>query len=306
MTVSENFLTFDVEDWHQSTLDPDLPITRRVCENTRRILDILNRAGVQGTFFVLGLVAERFPEIVREIINGGHEVASHGQSHRPVHAMTPEQFRADLRLSLRSIEDAAGERVLGYRAPDFSIPAGALWAMQILAEEGLQYDSSIFPIAGPRYGIRAAFTAPFLVRCSRNLELLEFPLLTTDLLGFRLPAAGGGYFRLLPYAHTRRAIVRMNRNGHPATTYFHPYEIDTQEIPGSEHAIPMVLRLSQGLGRRRTRVRLMRLLGQFRWGAIRNWLGKRQEICSNRVLDLTTPHGSTPRWSSSGMAGAGG
>jgi len=294
-----NILTFDVEDWPQSTFNHDLPITARVRDNTLRILDLLDPGRARGTFFVLGLVAEKFPDLVREIRRRGHEVASHGFSHRPVYEMTPDRFRADLRASIAAIEDAAGSRVLGYRAPDFSIPSSSLWALEVLAAEGLSYDSSIFPIAGPRYGIREGFTAPGLVRCREERTLIEFPMATTQYLGFRLPAAGGGYFRLWPYAHTRLAISRLNRAGHPATSYFHPYETDPGEFKESPHRIPLLLRLSQGLGRAGMPGRLRRLLSDFAWGPARDHLGAGEALTGHRILDLTQLPEGEPRWLSS-------
>lgn len=296
MIATRNILSFDVEDWPQSTLDHGLPITPRVRDNTLRILDLLEPGAVKGTFFVLGLVAERFPDLIRDIDRRGHEVASHGFSHRPVYEMTAERFRADLRASIAAIEGAAGVRILGYRAPDFSIPSPALWALGILAEEGLRYDSSIFPIAGPRYGIREGFTAPCLVRCRAGASLIEFPLTTTEYLGFRLPAAGGGYFRVWPYAHSRLAIARLNRGGHPATSYFHPYETDPDEFRESAHSIPLSLRLSQGLGRAGMPRRLRRLLSDFTWGPARDRLADGASLTGDRVLDLTPLPDGEPHW----------
>jgi polysaccharide deacetylase family protein (PEP-CTERM system associated) len=210
--------------------------------------------------------------------------------------MTPDRFRDDLRTSIAAIAGAAGDRVLGYRAPDFSIPSSALWALRIVAEEGLRYDSSIFPIAGPRYGIREGFTAPCLVRCGENTSLIEFPMTTTKYLGCRLPAAGGGYFRLWPYAHTRLAIARLNRGGHPATSYFHPYETDPDEFRESPHSIPLLLRLSQGLGRAGMPRRLQRLLSDFTWGPARDRLADGASLTADRVLDLTPLPDGEPRW----------
>jgi polysaccharide deacetylase family protein (PEP-CTERM system associated) len=240
-----NILSFDVEDWHQSTFDARLPITARVPGATSRILDLCAAAGARGTFFVLGLVARAYPDLVRRIRDAGHEVALHGLAHAPVHAMTPDAFRADVRESRDLVEQAAGVSVAGYRAPDFSITRPSLWALQVLAEEGFLYDSSVFPFDGPRYGIAESFPLPYRVLCP-GAELVEFPLATTRLLGRPLPAAGGGYFRLFPYAWHRRAVRRINGLGSPAMTYFHPYEIDAEEIPRSPHRIPLSLRLSQG------------------------------------------------------------
>ena len=291
-----NILSFDVEDWPQSTLDLSLPVSRRVCDNTYRLLDLLGEAGARGTFFVLGLVVEAFPDLVRRIRDAGHELASHGYSHRRVDRMQPEEFRADLRRSLSLIEDAAGERVLGYRAPDFSIGGRSFWALEILAEEGILYDSSIFPISGPRYGVRAAFTVPFRVRSAFSMEFVEFPLTTISCLRNRLPAAGGGYFRLLPYRVSRAAIARINRQGVPATTYFHPYELDPTEFEDSPHRIPFFLRLSQGLMRTRVEGRLRRILRDFSWCPARDWIGVGATLTGSRVLDLTPLPVGEARW----------
>jgi polysaccharide deacetylase family protein (PEP-CTERM system associated) len=293
---TKNILTFDVEDWPQSTLDFSLPITHRVRDNTLRLLDLLAASGVRATFFVLGLVAETFPDLVRRIRTDGHEVASHGYSHRPVFAMRPEVFREDLRRSRALIEDAAGVGVLGYRAPDFSIRGTDLWAFEILGEEGLRYDSSLFPIRGPRYGVRAAFTLPFLVLPAGGSDLIEFPLATLEWMGMRVPAAGGGYFRLFPYRISRAAINGLNRRGGPTTVYLHPYEIDGEEMARSPFRIPWTLRLSQGLMRKTVENKLKRLLREFAWGPAREWLAERDSLTGGRVLDLTALPDRSPRW----------
>jgi polysaccharide deacetylase family protein (PEP-CTERM system associated) len=194
------------------------------------------------------------------------------------------------------VQDAAGTAVLGYRAPDFSIFDSDLWALEILAEEGLRYDSSIFPFAGPRYGIPAAFRQPHRVVCVSNPDFLEFPLATLKIGRVRLPAAGGGYFRLLPYRFLKAAVRRINAGGSPATTYFHPYEIDTEEIPGSSHRIPWHVRLSQGLGRRWVERRLRRLLADFAWGPVRDWLADAARVADGRTLDLTRRAHDGSRW----------
>jgi polysaccharide deacetylase family protein (PEP-CTERM system associated) len=267
-----------------------------VPEATSRVLDLCAAAGARGTFFVLGLVARAYPDLVRRIAEAGHEVALHGMAHAPVHAMTPDVFRADLRLSRDLVEQAAGVGVAGYRAPDFSIARESLWALQVLAEEHFLYDSSLFPFAGPRYGIPESFDRPYRVLC-RGAELVEFPLATTRLLGRRLPAAGGGYFRVFPYAYHRLAMRRLNRLGAPAMTYFHPYEIDPEEIPRSPHRIPVRLRLSQGIGRRGVARRLGRLLGDFTWTPAREWLDAGAgALVAQRRLDLRAWPRIPARW----------
>lgn len=291
-----NVLTVDVEDWHQSTLDFDLPVSSRVCDNTYRLLDLMAGGGVHATFFVLGVVVERFPEIARRIVEGGHEVASHGWSHRPVYALGVEAFRREVRDSVAALQAATGTKVLGFRAPDFSIREDSFWAFPILAEEGIVYDSSIYPIAGPRYGVRSAFRGPWRIRCPAGGELIELPLTTVEWRGRRAPVAGGGYFRLLPYVLTRAAIRHVNRAGLPANAYFHPYELDTEEIPTSKHRIPLKLRLSQHLFRGRVESRLRRLLRDFRWVPARELLASAGTLTRGRVLELASPVTRAPRW----------
>jgi polysaccharide deacetylase family protein (PEP-CTERM system associated) len=294
---TRNVLTIDVEDWPQSTLDASLQITPRARDNTFRLLDLLATTGVKATFFVLGLVAARFPDVVRRITADGHEVGSHGHAHRPVDRMTPEEFRADLRRSIAAIEDAGAGKVLGYRAPDFSISERSLWALTILAEEGLAYDSSLFPISGPRYGVRASFREPCRILCPAVSDFVEFPLPTIEWKGFRFPAAGGGYFRLFPYWVTRSAISRMNQAGTPATVYLHPYELDAQEFRSTSVPIPWRLRLTQGLMRSRVAPRLRRLLRDFSWGPAAAWLEDTNALVGERCLDLTLlPAGGNAVW----------
>lgn len=295
-----NILTFDVEDWPQSTVDHTLPVTERARDNTLRVLELLAATETKATFFVLGLVAVKFPDLVKSIRAAGHEIALHGYDHRPVHAMTREEFRRDIRRSRSTIEDVTGERIIGYRAPDFSISVKALWALTVLAEEQFAYDSSIFPFAGPRYGVPHGFRAPYRVRCADNPNFIEFPLATLQLFGLRFPAAGGGYFRLFPYALSRAAIQRLNQAGVPATTYFHPYEMDTREIADCRHAIPLMLRLSQGIGRVRVEPNLRRLISEFRWGSISQHLPSGNVLTGDRLLEFSDPSFAEPRWLEAG------
>jgi len=257
-------LTVDVEDWPQSTLDFALPITERAARNTRRLLAILRPHRVRATFFVLGLLAEKFPEVVAEIAADGHEVGSHGYSHKPVFGIGPAAFADELSRSVKLLESITGQRVLGYRAPDFSITQASLWALDIIAEQGLRYDSSIFPVRTSRYGIgdvpRRAYPLPN--------GLIELPMSTIEWLGRRWPVAGGGYFRLYPYALTRWAIERIQREGAPAVVYFHPYEIDPTELDEIEQSVPLKLRLTQGLNRGYVAGRLERLLRDFQFAPV--------------------------------------
>jgi polysaccharide deacetylase family protein (PEP-CTERM system associated) len=269
-------LTIDVEDWPQSTLDFSLPITERAVHNTRLLLDILRQHRVRATSFVLGLLAERFPEVVAAIAADGHEIGTHGYSHKPVFGIGPAAFADELTRSVSLLEEISGQRVVGYRAPDFSITTDSLWALDIIADQGLRYDSSIFPVRTARYGISGA--PRFAYRLANGL--IELPLSTVRWGGRTWPAAGGGYLRLYPYFVTRWAIRRIHVEGAPAVVYLHPYELDPTELDEIEWPVPARLRLTQGLNRRHTRAKLERLLQDFRFGPVTEVLGLAQPVAT--------------------------
>jgi polysaccharide deacetylase family protein (PEP-CTERM system associated) len=231
-----NAMTVDVEDYfHVSVFDGILPRSRwhemesRVSHNTERLLQVFDAAGVKATFFVLGWVAERFPELVARIAAEGHEVASHGTSHRLVYDMTPAAFRDDVRRSKAVLEEAGGQAVLGYRAPSYSITPRSLWAIDVLIEEGYAYDASIFPIHHDRYGIPVSPRHPFRLDRAKG-AIVEAPASTVRWGPFNFPVAGGGYFRILPYWWTSGGIARLNRlERRPAIFYLHPWEIDPDQ-----------------------------------------------------------------------------
>jgi polysaccharide deacetylase family protein (PEP-CTERM system associated) len=227
-----NAMTIDVEDYFQVSAFAD-HIARdswpsrecRVEANIERILAILAEGGAHGTFFTLGWIAERYPAMVRRIVDGGHELASHGYGHLRASDQTPQQFRDDVARSKAILEDIGGRPVLGYRAPSFSIGPGNLWALDVLRDAGYRYSSSIYPIAHDHYGMPDAPRFPFYPNGTDGL--LEVPITTVRLMDRNLPAGGGGYFRLLPYALSRRMMRRVNEaDGRPAIFYFHPWEID--------------------------------------------------------------------------------
>jgi polysaccharide deacetylase family protein (PEP-CTERM system associated) len=257
-------LTIDVEDWPQSTLDFSLPITERAVHNTRSLLSILRRYEVRATFFVLGLLAERFPQLVAEIAADGHEIGSHGFSHKPVFAIGPVAFADELARSVGLLEEICGQRVMGYRAPDFSITQESLWALDIIADQGLRYDSSIFPVRTSRYGI------PGMTRHAHRLPngLIELPLSTVRWGRRNWPVAGGGYMRLCPYWLTCWAVKRIQGEGTPAVVYVHPYELDPTELDEIEWPVPTRMRLTQSLNRRFMQARLERLLNDFEFGPV--------------------------------------
>jgi polysaccharide deacetylase family protein (PEP-CTERM system associated) len=277
-----NVMTVDVEEYfHVSVFDGVVPRARwetletTVCRNTERLLEIFADREVIATFFVLGWVADRFPELVRRIAQAGHEIASHGYGHRLVYDQTPHAFRDDVRRAKAVLESAGGRPVLGYRAPSYSVTPRSLWAIDILIEEGYAYDSSIFPIRHDRYGIPLSPRHAYVLE-RRDGTLVEVPGSTTKIGAFNLPIAGGGYFRILPYQWARWGIARVNRvERRPVVFYLHPWEID-----------PNQPRLPAGLlGRFRhyrnldkTEARLGRLLREFRFGPmagilhLRSWL----------------------------------
>lgn len=267
-----NAMSIDVEDYfHVSVFDGVLPRQRwaslesRVVRNTHRLLDLFEQAGVRATFFVLGWVAERNPHLVAAIARGGHEVASHGYGHRLVYDLTPAAFRDDVRRAKDLLESAAGVRVRGYRAPSYSITPRSLWALDVLIEEGHEYDASIFPIHHDRYGIPVSARHQYIIE-RRGGAIVEVPGSTVRLGPLNLPIGGGGYFRLLPYAWTAWGIARLNATeGVPAIFYLHPWEIDPDQprLPTS------------ALGRFRhyrnlhdTERRLRRLLDTFRFSTV--------------------------------------
>jgi len=238
-----NAMTVDVEDYfHASAFDRIVSRESwagresRVMRNTEVLLECFERAGVHATFFVLGWVAERFPDLVRDIASCGHEVASHGFHHQLIYTLTVDQFREDVRRAKGTIEDAAGRRVSGYRAPSFSIVEPSLWALDVLIEEGYRYDASIFPIRHDRYGIPDAPRTMHVIDRDRRKHarsgpagtrsIIEVPAATVRLGDRNLPIAGGGYFRLLPYAWTHWGMTRANRAGEPVVFYLHPWEVD--------------------------------------------------------------------------------
>jgi polysaccharide deacetylase family protein (PEP-CTERM system associated) len=231
-----NALTVDVEDYfHASAFDRVVPRASwsgresRVVANTHRLLELFNVQNVRATFFVLGWVADRYPALVRDIAGYGHELASHGYHHQLVYTLTAEQFREDVRRAKATIEQAAGTSVRGYRAPSFSITQQSLWALDILIDEGHAYDASIFPIRHDRYGIPDAPRTAHIIQRSAG-SIVEFPSSTVRLGGANYPIAGGGYFRLFPYAATKWGISRVNsREGEPVVLYIHPWEVDPDQ-----------------------------------------------------------------------------
>jgi len=267
-----NALTIDFEDWYQGI---EIPYTdwegyeERMELSGRRILEVFADAGVRATFFVLGWVAERYPHLVREIAAAGHEIGTHGWSHEFVYKLTPERFREELMRSVKLLEDLGQKSVVGHRAPFFSITNDSLWALDIMRECGLRYDSSIFPVANYRYGIENAERWPHEV-AEDTPGFKEFPITTWKVLGRNVPVAGGAYFRIFPYQVTRTAFRSINRAGHPVVFYLHPWELDWEHprIP-----VPRRIAVTHYHNLKATEGRLRKLLRDFRFGPMQEVLG---------------------------------
>jgi polysaccharide deacetylase family protein (PEP-CTERM system associated) len=267
-----NALTIDLEDWAQAVLDPALPVTSRVVGNVERLLEFLDRWQVKATFFALGKVCERFPQLLPRIDAAGHEIASHGYGHELLYNLTPDEFRTDLNRSIEIIESQIGRRPLGFRAPAFSITTKSRWAGPILVEAGFQYSSSIFPIRKKRYGIP---DAPRVPHRWPDCPLVEFPLTTLRVLGVNVPVCGGGYMRLFPAWIHAEAIRRLNAAGHPAVIYLHPYEFAVDEVALFRREgvhVSARRRFMQSLWRSRVPQRLGQLLANFPFAPIREVL----------------------------------
>ena len=234
----------------------------RVERNTERILDILDDCHATGTFFILGWVAERYPKLVSQIAQRGHEPACHSYWHRLVYKLTPQEFREDTLRAKNCIEQAAGVEITGYRAPSFSITSRSIWAFDVLADLGFRYDSSVFPIKHDVYGFPAAPRTPFRIDTASG-PMIEFPMTTFRLgAGPNLPVAGGGYLRMLPYWYTKTGVERAWREGLPVISYIHPWEVDPEQ-PRMNGPFKSRLRHYANLKHMESRLRRLLALGEF-------------------------------------------
>ncbi len=309
-----NILTIDIEDYFQVHAFSNViryedwdKFECRIERNTERVLEILNEVktehselstqnSTKGTFFVLGWIAERYPDLVRRIHKEGHEIACHGYAHKLIYNQSKEEFRKDVKKAKATLEDIIGDEVIGYRAPSYSIIDKSKWAFEVLVEEGFKYDSSIFPIHHDYYGIPNAPRFPFVISLNKtqnvefsvlNYELItfqnskfitqnskfiiEFPLSTLKILGQNLPISGGGYFRLFPYALVRKGLKSINgKEGKPFIFYLHPWEIDSDQ-PRINH-LSFKSRFRHYVNLTKTEGKFKRLIGDFEFSSIRDML----------------------------------
>jgi len=275
-----NALTVDVEDYFQveafaGVIDrnrwDELP--HRVERNVATILDLFAAHGVKATFFTLGWVAERYPDIIRRIVAEGHELASHGYGHKRVIELTPDEFREDITRSKAILEDVAGMAVNGYRAPSFSIVRESLWAHQVLADAGYTYSSSVNPIRHDLYGMPDAPKVPY--HPIAGDDFLEIPITTVEIMGRTMPCGGGGFFRLFPYAWFRAAWRRLNASGRPFLFYFHPWEIDPGQPRQSQ--APLKSRFRHYARLNAMEDKIAHALDDFAWGRM-------DEVYASQIL----------------------
>jgi polysaccharide deacetylase family protein (PEP-CTERM system associated) len=273
-----NIMSIDVEDWYNSSLDifKDSKVEHggkpdpSVVDNTLYTLDVLEKTGNLATFFVLGTVAEHFPDLIKEILNRGHEVATHGHTHRLVYNMTPQEFEDDLKISLEHLSNAGCSNILGYRAPYWSITKKSLWALDILIKMGFKYDSSIFPIRRGLYGIPDA--NPYAHEMEK--DFWEFPPATLRHFGMNWPIAGGGYLRLAPYWLLSSAI-RKTSGDRIRTFYFHPYELDPSDTKlkhKTRSLVSIIYWIQQVLGRGSNPEKLKRLMSEHNFTSFKEIL----------------------------------
>lgn len=273
-----NAMTVDVEDFfHVSAFESVISPSQwkdyqpRVDTNTRRLLDLFAKKEVKSTFFVLGWVAERYPDLIKEIHSQGHEVASHGYAHKRVILLSRDEFLQDIKRSKNHLEDLLGEQIIGYRAPSFSIGYSNEWAFEVLAELGFKYSSSTYPVKHDLYGTpdwpRFAYNRPE--------NIIEIPIPTLRLMGKQIPIGGGGYFRLYPYKLTQKLVFKyLRQEKQPYSFYFHPWEIDADQ-PRLKNA-PLKSRFRHYVNLHRTEAKLIRLLDDFNWSTMRDVYGVSQ------------------------------
>lgn len=270
-----NALSIDLEDWfcvyNLSSIikKPDWDKCElRVEESTRKILRILEKFQTNATFFVLGWIADKVPNLIKEIERRGHEIALHGYGHTLITKLKPSEFEEDIKKGLESLEKiGVDQKIIGYRAPSFTVVEKTFWALDILEKYGIKYDSSVFPVGfHPDYGIPDAPLVPYKI----TENLFEFPLSVANVFGKRVPCSGGGYFRIYPYFFTRYLIGKINKDKRPVVFYLHPWEIDTGQ---PKIKLPLTKRIRHYFNINKTEQRLEKLLTHFKFNTIKNVLG---------------------------------
>ena len=292
----QNALTIDVEDYfHVAALAERIAVEDwpsmeyRVERNTRKLLELLAECDVKATFFVLGWVAERSPQLVREIALEGHEVACHGYSHQLVYNQSPNVFREETKRAKGLLEDQIQREVKGYRAASYSITKRSLWALDILWDAGFIWDSSIFPVRHDRYGLAGSPRQPYQITTPAGRQLVEFPISTIKFAGYTLPIAGGGYFRLFPYWFSQWGLAKINAQGHPFIFYLHPWEIDPHQ---PRFQVSLLSRFRHYNNLDTCESRLIKLLSCFRFDTVETVLDQ-LNLLSAPSRERSTRQGGT-------------
>ena len=283
-----NALTIDVEDYFQvAAFDRNIDranwssMASRVEANTEKFLSITDEKGVKATFFVLGWIAERHPNLIKKIAAHGHEIASHGFSHKLIYSQDRQEFRQETAHTKSLLEDLAQQPVAGYRAASYSITQDSIWALDIIEELGFSYDSSIYPVRHDRYGLQGGPHSPYKIAINEGRELIEFPITTVDLLGYKLPVGGGGYFRIYPFALTKRLLQRRQRQiDSPFVFYLHPWELDPDQPKVAGASALSKFRHYHNLAKVEGRLQI--LLDMFEFGTMASVLAGLQDLPSHR------------------------
>ena len=284
-----NILTVDVEDYFQvENFKKVIKFSEwekyesRVEKNTEKILEILAEKNVKATFFVVGWIAERFPHLIKRIHNEGHKIASHTYKHQLIYTQTPQEFRSDLRKSKIILEDIIQEKILGFRAPSYSITKNSLWALEILMEEGFSYDSSIFPIYHDRGGLPFAERFPFKIY-NHKYYIWEFPISTFKILNQNIPFSGGGYLRFFPYRVISWMIKRLNQKNRPAIVYIHPWELDPYQ---PKIKVNFLCKVRHYYNLEKTEKKLRKLLDDFKFVSVEDFINLGIKTKKLKLKDL--------------------
>lgn len=267
-----NVLSIDCEDWFQGLeigIGDWHRFESRIERSLPKLLNLLEENGTKATFFILGYLAERFPRLVEEVAREGHEVGSHGYSHQFVYKQTMEEFKQEMKKSLEILEKLAGQKVVSYRAPFFSITQSSIWALEVLADLGIHFDSSIFPVINYRYGIPQAPRFPHWIDLKNGARILEFPISTLRILGKNIPIAGGAYFRIFPYRFIKAGIKTLNKKNRPVIFYLHPWEIDPEH---PRLNLPRRVSLTHYYNLSGTEEKFKRLLRDFKFSTLKEVL----------------------------------
>ncbi len=266
-------LSIDVESWEEANIDCQTPTNPAIVGQVDKVLDLLARHNAKATFFILGKVAETFPNAVKSIVSAGHEVACHSYFHRQIYRQTPEEFKADLLRAKRVLETITGQKVLGFRAPYFSITRQCLWALPILIEAGFAYDSSLVPVRAPNFGFADGREGFYRLSLPDGSSLVEAPPATVRVFGFKVPL-GGGYFKILSKKPFVKKLISYQRQNLPAVFYFHPHELEELSPRGELKSVPFWIYWKENMGRKRMPEKLEFLLSAFRFTTFKQALGQ--------------------------------